>query len=507
MALPIRRVSLAALLVLAWLLVVTFLRSTASAQADGTDLTEGGFNVDLARGPVLGTGQITGMGGAFTALSTGIDAAAWNPAAYASRTHWGIDWFDWDLSLTANPGTVGSVDFDNNGREDAWRSDTTMSEGEEQRFQYAAVGLGLQFGAFGVGALWLVETYQIDLGEAGTTRIDLATGHMGVGYHVADGQFVIGGGVRTAILTIDAPQGDVATGTQRQTELVNFVGGSLEVGGLLRLVGRPWRLGAALRLPVVSTLSEDAGMPPPVDGVSALPKQVRLPWEAQFGVAWQFGERPLNLRWDNPHEVAERLRAALEARQRERTLRQWQLEQRDAGVTQAARTQVHDLERTPTDQEWWQREYAFRAQEWGNYLKEVATAARRRQLVVDTLSRDYLLLSGEVVLVGATDNGVGVESFLSGVRETSGANITVGFRVGAEMEPVAHWLKVRGGMYLEPSRYADQGYRAHGTLGFDVRLFTWDVFGLLDPFVLRTGAALDAAERYTTFNITLGVWH
>jgi hypothetical protein len=83
----------------------------------------------------------------------------------------------------------------------------------------------------------------------------------------------------------------------------------------------------------------------------------------------------------------------------------------------------------------------------------------------------------------------------------------VGFRAGLELEPIAHWLKLRGGGYLEPSRYPGHPYRAHGTLGFDVRLFTWDVFGLMEPFTLRTGATLDAAQRYTSFGINLGFWH
>ncbi len=528
----------------AWLIAAALwmLPWTAAAQADGETLTEGAFNVDLVTGPVLGTGQITGLGGAYSALSNGIDGAAWNPAAYASRTLWGIAWFDWDLSLSVSPGTVGDVDFDNNGRSDAWRSDTTMDGSSDQRFQYAAVGLGLQFGAFGAGVLFRAETYNIDLpGDEGNTVIDLVTGHYGAAYHVWDGQLVIGAGLRSATLSISAPQGAVTGGMmQQQTDLVSFNGFGLETGVLLRLVGQPWRLGAAARTPVVSVIAPDAGPTQPVNGVSALPKEVRLPWEVQIGAAWQIGERPLNRRWENPHVARDELWAKLQERRRLRTETQWELEQREAGPTgqgtstldampdydatwqstdnetanaparaepaspqRAAQAQVH----APSDASWWVEERQRRSEEEAEYWRELRTAERRRELAVQSLSRNYVLLTGEVILVGPTVNGVSVESFLNGVRQTSGERVSVGFRAGLELEPIAHWLKLRGGGYLEPSRYPGHPYRAHGTLGFDVRLFTWDVFGLMEPFTLRTGATLDAAQRYTSFGINLGFWH
>lgn len=500
-----------------WCLLLCLLLAVprVSAQVDGEDLTERSFNVDLVSGPVLGTGQITGLGGAYSALSNGIDGAAWNPAAYASRTLWGVAWFDWDLSISVSPGTIGDVDFDNNGSQDAWRSDTTNAGSGNQRFQYAAAGLGLQFGAFGAGVLLRNETYTIDLpGDEGSTLVELLTGHYGGAYHFFDGQLVIGAGVRSAGLTITAPQGATTSGmTQAQTELVSFLGAGLETGVLLRVVGQPWRFGAAARTPVVSMIPAASGPPQPVNGVSALPKEVHLPWELQLGLAWQFGERPLNRRWDNPHVVRDELREALEQRRRARALEQWQQEQRETSgrvsvaVADLENTANNDALRNPSDPEWWAAERARRAEEETAYWREIRTAERRRELAVESLSRDYLLLTGEVILVGATDNGVGVESFLNGVRQTSGDRISVGVRFGAELEPIAHWLKVRGGSYLEPSRYPGGRYRAHGTFGFDVRLFTWDLFGLMDPFTLRTGATLDAAQRYTSFGINLGFWH
>ena len=85
--------------------------------------------------------------------------------------------------------------------------------------------------------------------------------------------------------------------------------------------------------------------------------------------------------------------------------------------------------------------------------------------------------------------------------------MTVGERLGIEGEPIADWFMMRAGTYLEPSRFAGVGYRAHGTLGFDLRLFSWDLFELLDEFTLCPGAYADVAERYLNHGVSVGLWH
>src|SRR5947208_1632406 len=59
-------------------------------------LTRNDFNLDLVTGPVIGSGRILGLGGAYTALAGGIEGAAWNPAAYASRSLWETNWWEWN---------------------------------------------------------------------------------------------------------------------------------------------------------------------------------------------------------------------------------------------------------------------------------------------------------------------------------------------------------------------------------------------------------------------------
>src|SRR5262249_5905979 len=131
----------------------------------------------------------------------------------------------------------------------------------------------------------------------------------GGGYMFAEGQLVIGGGARTAVLQI--------TDRTSQNTLVDVGGTSPEIGGVLQLAGQPFRIGLAARMPVQSgRISEvrAAG--------KTLPRQIRLPWELQAGVAFQLGDRPLNRKWINPHDVDERLRNEMLARRSARSREQ-----------------------------------------------------------------------------------------------------------------------------------------------------------------------------------------
>ena len=83
-------------------------------------------------------------------------------------------------------------------------------------------------------------------------------------------------------------------------------------------------------------------------------------------------------------------------------------------------------------------------------------------------------------------------------------------RLGIESEVVPEWLKLRGGTYVEPTRFSHEDARArlHGTLGFDLKVFPWTVFGLFhEGTEWRVGGSLDAAVRYLGWGVSIGVWH
>src|SRR4051794_28796517 len=63
------------------------------ASAQSKPALTGRESIDLVPGPVLGSGRVVGLGGAYAALAVGADGAAWTPAAYATRVLWDLNWF------------------------------------------------------------------------------------------------------------------------------------------------------------------------------------------------------------------------------------------------------------------------------------------------------------------------------------------------------------------------------------------------------------------------------
>lgn len=464
----------------------------AHAQA-GEPLTNCSYRLDLVTGPVLGSGRVVGMGGAYTALATGIEGAAFTPASYASRTPWDYNWFEWNGTLDLMPSTIRNSDFDNNGQSGVTYGDML----------FASVGLGFQFGALGIGAVIHGQSYDIRK----NVDLTLIMQNYGIGYMFAEGQLVVGAGLRAAQLSM--------TARGSGTRLVDSIGLGPELGALLQLDGKPWRVGAAARLATESDALDDC-----VAAGLFLPRTVYAPWQVQVGFAIQLGARPLNRIWVNPHDQANALRArmlyeraergreqvAREQLQRRMTLAGERLPPRVPELEPEARMRTHP-DSEPTDTRWWREERAQRALEERELDVKIDEQYRERRREVRALSRRYLLLSGEAILIGPTVDGVGLESFLSQRRQVSGRTVSLGLRFGIEGEPIANWVQMRTGTYLEPSRFEGVGYRVHGTLGVDVRTFSWDLFGLVNEFTVRLGASADVAERYLNASLGIGMWH
>jgi hypothetical protein len=396
-----------------WLFTILTIHPTIKAQ----EITDNNFNLDAVNGPVLGASRIVGLGGAYTALAEGINGASWNPASFASRTPYEIDWYEWDLAFSIfSPSVFNQDDFFNN------KVGLTVD-----KFIFINLGLRFQFGVWGIGLDLRSETFDIDT-PTGTTSITLLEGHLGSAYGYWNGQLIVGLGVRFADLDI---------GLKNQDSLVHFTGTGLESGILLRLTDQPWRLGFAGRLPVESLVKTSNGVET-TDGVSSvrgfiLPNKVYMPWEVQIGFAWQFGSRQLN---------------------------------------REAKKSSDDIieQEQPRD-------------------------------------RDYWLVSTELLIIGPTQKGVGIDGFLEQQDRRAGKYASLGTRLGFECEPLTNRLKLRGGFYIEPSRTQQGSYRPHATGGFDVRLFSWDLFGLFSPFDLQLSLTGDFGPRYVDIGLGIGFWH
>jgi hypothetical protein len=116
-----------------------------------------------------------------------------------------------------------------------------------------------------------------------------------------------------------------------------------------------------------------------------------------------------------------------------------------------------------------------------------------------------LTLAVDLLLSGGVDRATGIEPFANHVLQPSGQGLSLALRAGAELELLPGWLRVLGGTYLEPARFAGSEVRLHGTAGAEARLFAFELFGT--PRRLALSVAFDVARRYGNAGFSLGFWH
>ena len=460
-------------------------------------ITTNNYNVDLTQGPVLGSVRVMGLAGAYVAIAEGVEGNAWNPAAPAVRAPWSFDHFDYDLGFGLTfPSSLSNSDFFNTGRR------TDLLSGSQSDFVFLDVAANLQFGPWGLGGNIGLQQYGLDRSEepAALQRehllAQIAIAHVIVAHAFADHQLNIGVGTRSNRLTVV----DEVSGNG----LFETTGAGFEVGVLWRPNELPLRVGAAFRSEVTTdaVLVSDTRVLYPGSGDELyLPEEISLPWEVSAGVALQLGPRPFNPRWVDPDELLARLERYLEWRQRQRERRR---------STALARTQAAggDVQAAADalDAEL-EIEAALDEAHLQRAGKRVSAMLRQRY---EKMSRFYVLISSEMLMTGAIEEGVGIESFLHRLVNRSGQSVTLSPRLGMESEVVPHWVKLRAGSYFEPTRFRSnpEAWRTHATLGFDAKLFGWSVFGLFDEHTeWRVSGALDVAERYLGWSLSAGVWH
>lgn len=246
-----------------------------------------------------------------------------------------------------------------------------------------------------------------------------------------------------------------------------YFDGQLQLGGGLRIVGFSFDSGQSV-VPLTAGVGYTAGLiikpkaqqfrigvalQQPINAViesdpDAPPEIMDVPWTASVGFAYQFGKRKLN----------------------------------PAFVTVNERARRNAAGREPTDDD-----EKKAAQE----LFEEYEAGQTR----------YLLVSTELALIeGGGDMAIGdfvaIDSPL------------VSPRLGLETEVVPRYLRLRVGSYLELPTSEGADARLHGTGGVDIKLFRWNVFGLVHPFdYWQLSLAADGAESYLNTSFSIGFWH
>jgi hypothetical protein len=462
---------------------------------DGSRIQTNDYAIDLFQGPVIASTRVMGLGGAYVAVAEFTEGGSQNPAAPAVRTAYSYDHVDYDIALGLTfPSTLTSSDFFNTGK-----GNTAIPSTSEQGFIAGEVSANLQFGRWGIGASLKAQRYALTRADAndqlesrfGSPDIQLARAFL-------DGQLVLGAGVRSGGLSV------VNTNAERDSDATLFesAGATLQTGGLWRPNDTSYRIGASLRGPIRTEVDEtdELVLFPDSEDELFLPNSVEMPWEVAAGFAYQFG-RLFNPRWYDPSvlvESTERYVLWRRADRERRKKRLYRAAEVAGGDVNGAKEAIDALLRAEelTDE--------------ASITRARATTRDRLEQRYQELDRFYLLVSTALIINGPTPNAVGVESFLERTVNRSGESVTLSPRLGVETEIWPRWFVLRGGTYLEPTRFKSNpdGARWHGTVGGDLRLGGWNVFGVWpDEYVWRLRGALDVSRRYLGWGIAIGGWY
>ncbi len=467
--------------------------------ANGDAIATSEYAIDLYQGPVFAGTRVTGLGGAYVAIAEDIDGSLQNPATPAVRPFYSIDYFDFypAIGLTF-PATVSGVDFFNSGaKTELYNSpDTSL---------FVTPALNLQWGSFGVGLTAEVQNYsfrQTDTAQASNELgAVIAVVHTQFANAWADGQLMLGVGLRNVSMSLDTVRRTSADDDSEDSGAFAITGTGPEVGLLWRPNGQPYRIGIAYRSDIETIVSFSENLLPNADGDVILsdvdglylPKRLSVPWDLNLGLAVQLGTRPFNPRWRSIDDLSEK--QWLEHRLAELHRRQ----RRDARLRGAK----SDVERERINAEYEQESEA--AEEKLERVQQ--TVARAMRETWRQRSRFYLLMSASVLVSGRAHNAVGIESFLSQEVNRSGERVVFSPRLGVETEIWPDLLKLRAGSYLEPTRFETSRERLHGTGGVDLRVGSWDVFGIWpEDYAWRFGAVVDVAPRYFSWGVSVGGW-
>lgn len=480
-----------------------------AAKSHAQPIADNDFRVDLSQGLVLSGSRIVGLAGAFTALGTGIDGAAYNPASYAARDMWEHRRFTWGTTLGLSvPGRFGTDDYFNANRTEGLDIEDSI---------YFDLGLRVQVGYGAGGVLGTFQQYQLattdDAGTITNYNVRFGTVYFGVAAAVFREALVVGAGLRVALLDVR----ELGAGPGRQ--LVSFSGFAPQFGAIIRPEGERYRIGASVNLPVSSSVA-DGSEGVQIIGEHYLPRSVNLPWQATVGFAYQIGERPMNVHWTRREDPEIRANTERDARRCARIREALAVEhvhrddERSAAPLAPAETLPHpptcgDL-RMPSSAAFWAEEASLRQAEderFDDRVDEISDEINlERWRRYDEMPRRHLILSVDVGVMGAVKDAIGVDAFLDQDRRPRIDHPTPTIAVGMEGEPWRNRLKVRFGSYVEPARNRGVTYRVHATGGADLRLFRWALFED-NPWDFRVGFVFDVTQDYTNFGATVGFWH
>lgn len=486
--------------------------SLARAQlgSNGSAIRSSQYAVDLFQGPVTASTRVVGMGGAYDAIAESSEGNFVNPAGAAIRLPWSYTHLDYDLGGGIALSSLATrADVFNSGTDR-----TNFGTTNQSSFVSLDVEGDLQWGPWAIGTAWTLQQFGLQRSarpetEASNQQLHalFAVGLLHVARSFVRGQLLFGAGLRYTALNILSQN---VSNYDNQT-LFTTQGVGVQFGWLWRPHDQIFRLGASVRS-AVRTRAEAASF---ISGDSSgnrilfqdtpdqmyLPNEVALPWEWSLGFAVQFGSREFNPRWTDPHDIATDIRRTVRCNEIERKQRE-------------ARLLAEIPESAPDRQQRRLQVETTMAEERKHDDELLRQAMQRARAIIKArekaLKRWYLLTATSLKVSGPVQNAVGVESFLQRVTDRSGEHVVASPHLGLEGEVIPYWLKLRAGLYGEPTRFSNgrAAPRVHSTAGFEVKMFAWSALGLYDADTQwRVQAAVDTAQRYLSWSASIGVWH
>ena len=263
-------------------LIIAVIGSTARAE-----------NVlDFFTGPIVGSGAVVAMGGAFIGLGEGADGHLFQPASLTTRV-WQSRRSPWDWDLAS-----GSLSQVNKGA-------ATIDQSGIIGRRFSQGGFNLKYLAHGYGVHLVQSDFVLkNRGEkeAKEALIRQRLAALGMGQtRLAGG---LHWGVVATLTTLSLSKHQPWTEAQNNNEiespmftagktLVSIDGAGLIAGALWTPVNQSYRVGAKVRTPTLA--NQPSGTVDTTD-ISFMPDAVNVPWQLGLGASYQFGPRPFNER-------------------------------------------------------------------------------------------------------------------------------------------------------------------------------------------------------------------
>ncbi len=428
----------------------------------------------LGQGIMRGSPRVFGLAGAYSGIAEGADGFMHNPAAVANR----LLPFEHDLNFDVSgvfhllpPNALGKQDWDNDGRADSALTNSgvlgTILGGVMIAGQYQRFGLGLGFEATGYH-------YELDRGDGTKSDVAVAFSHfyLAAAVSLLSDDIVVGGGVEAsnaafaefrtpATAAKSCPVRIDVFGFQREADdCYSYSGFGPYLGVLFRPNRSNWRLGASLKPATVAgpDLAVYGGASPQsrkfAGDLLSLPNRVLVPARLSIGFSFRLASEG-----DVPYNLFT-----------------------------------------------------------GDFGK-IGDEIKGSELPPPLPSRK-LLISSEVTVLLPVAKAVSMESFFHQADRTSpeyiGEEVMFIPRVALEGDPINERLRLRLGLYLEPSPFKGGPWRPHVTFGAELAMFKlwqrWSIGASVDVGDQLGGAVPNGAAEppghpsYFNLSIAILVW-